>query len=282
MRTGPSENEHFCVLVIGDPGELGNLSMQSILQSSPRRVCALVDNLGSEWVDRIEIGSTKLICKHLIKEKHSWVLADLASDVKFENFGSAKFFRLMFLKWVVLQECMQENLHGSHLIFSDLDVLWCRNFEDQLHEFSDSPAQFALQNDSTRSREYFCPGIMIWKKSTSAQKILDDIREYHLDALTFDPYLPDDKAMNRWLLDGENMKNLYVLSSHQFVIGHRIYKLLLGISGYRLSSVVAFHANYSIGSIEKMRKLEAVSKSLNSYHYRYFYLIKLVLRRILQ
>lgn len=268
----------FCVLIVGDPGYLGRLSLLSMFDCSPSRVCALVDNLGSAWIDKLEQDFSVKVCKHHISENHSWVLENMESELDYENFGSSKFFRLMFLKWIILQECMQENLEGGYLIYSDLDVLWVRTLKYLLSEFSNSLADFALQNDSSKFRQFFCPGIMIWKKSDGAKNTLINIKEYHYNALQVDPYLPDDKAINRWLLEGKNLSTMFVLPRQQFVIGHRIYQLLLESAGFKLSNIVAFHANYSIGPKEKILKIQAVTKSLQNNYSRYFYFCKLVIR----
>lgn len=272
--------DHFCVLIVGDPGYLGRLSILSIFECSPSRVCALVDDLGNSWIDKLEHDFPVNVCRHLISEKHSWVLANFDSKLDYEIFGSSKFFRLMFLKWIVLQECMQEDHKGNYLIFSDLDVLWIKNLNSCLSDFANSPARFALQDDSSTLRQFFCPGIMIWKTSPAAKRTLSEIQNYHYKALMENPHLPDDKAINRWLLEGSNMGSMFVLPNREFVIGHRIYQLLLESSGFKLSKLVAFHANYSIGSSEKILKIQAVRKSLRINTLKYLQFGKLVTREI--
>jgi hypothetical protein len=278
MNDSASAEEHFCVLVIGDPGRLGFLSLQSMFSTHPVKICALVDSLGSFWIDKFEADTDAHICKHQIQPEHTWVLADSLSELTYESFGSPKFFRLMYLKWVILQECIKENSHGRYLIFSDLDVVWFQKLQNYLHDFDSSSAKFALQDDSTNARNYFCPGIMIWKKTIEAQISLNMIQDFHYNELTTNPFLPDDKAINKWLALDQNDKDLYVLPRHGFIIGHRIYKLLLGVSGYQFSRLIAFHANYSIGSAEKILKAKAVIKSLKFKPLRYLYLGNLLLR----
>jgi len=252
---------HYCVVAIGDPGLLGDFSLKSIVDTSPLKVCALVDDLGAAWIEKFKVQNAGTICVHFIKDSYSWVLKDFKTETTFQDFGSDKFFRLMFLKWVILEECLSEIDINEYLIFSDLDVFWSKSLANQLEEFSKSSALLALQNDSTETREFYCPGIMIWKQSSATIELLRDIRDFHLNALSSEPLLPDDKAINRWLCTDENKKFLYALPKEKFVIGHRIFQLLREVEGFDLQELIAYHANYTLGSKLKLKRLIAVSQT---------------------
>lgn len=278
------ENPHFCSLIIGDPGEVAALSLRSLILTNPSKVCILVDQKGKFWIEEFVQNNFWEFCLHEIQDQNSWVLDDFDSDLNYEIFGSDKFFRLMYLKWVVIKECFAESEQSNYVVFTDLDVYWSRNISESLRDFLQSDCLFALQNDSTVSRQYYCPGIMIWKKSSAGFKTLIGLMEFHREQLIEDPYLPDDKAINRWLELSNNRIYLYALPSTIFIIGHRIYHLLLQKNEYELKTFIAFHANYCIGQYHKLSRMLAVEAFCKNYHLRYYSLFKVIaldlLRRI--
>ncbi len=275
------ERTHFCLLIIGDPGELAAISLKSLILTGPNKICALVDNAGEYWLENFTQNTNWKFCLHQIQAQNSWVLDNFDSKSDYEIFGSDKFFRLMYLKWIVIKECFTEVESVKYLIFTDLDVYWSRHVSNGLEDFLESDYLFALQNDSTASRQYYCPGIMIWKKSTSSYKTLIEIMEFHRKQLNEDPSLADDKAINRWLELSNNRSYLYVLPADMFVIGHRVYDLLFQKSGYGLKQLIAFHANYCIGPSQKLNRLLAVKAFCKKQKLRYFSLIKVIILDLL-
>jgi hypothetical protein len=270
-----AENIHFCLVAIGNPGYLGNISLSSITKLKPGKICVLVDEFGDSWLREYTETTNSEVCKHKIAEENKWILSEFSSKGGFEKFGSDKFFRLMFLKWIILAECLDEIYPSSFLIFSDLDVFWNKAPFQLKDLFLDPEKVFAMQDDSTSKRDFYCPGIMIWKNDERSKNVLQSIRDFHLAAFQINPYLPDDKAVNNWLTIGNNQDSMSPLPRQTFVIGHRILRLLLGISGFKLNSYFAFHANYCIGSHEKIRNLNAVRLSSKFKFLRYFEAFKI-------
>ena len=282
MVTEIPVGSHFCSLVIGDPGEIAALSLKSLILTNPNKICILVDHKGKIWIEKFTQNNLWEFCIHEIHNQYSWVLDDFDSDSNYEIFGSKKFFRLMYLKWVVLKECLADSEPSKYLIFTDLDVYWSRDVGEGLRDFLQSDYEFALQNDSSASRLYYCPGIMVWKKTSAGLKTLTSLMEFHQKQLIEDPCLPDDKAINRWLELSNNRRYLYVLPSTNFVIGHRLYHLLLQKSGYRLEKFIAYHANYCIGQYHKLTRLFAVEAFCKKDNLRYFFLFKVIILDLLQ
>ena len=271
-----AETIHFCLVAIGNPGHLGHISLSSIVALKPEKICVLVDEFGDSWLSEYTETTNSEVCKHTITDENNWILSEFTSQEGFENFGSDKFFRLMFLKWIILTECLDETLLGSFVIFSDLDVFWNKTPFPLKELFLDPKKVFAMQDDSTPKREFYCPGIMVWKNDERSKNVLQSIRDFHLEAFQINPYLPDDKAVNNWLTIENNHDFMSPLPTQTFVIGHRLLRLLLGISGFELNSYFAFHANYCVGSHEKIRNLNAVRLSSNFGYFRYFEALKVV------
>ena len=129
--------------------------------------------------------------------------------------------------------------------------------------FGKSEALFAIQQDvkNTKGNLYLCPGIMAWKNNLKAGEVLEAIRKSHEVMLRKNPTMPDDKALNIWASNPVNSKLFSTLDRRKYVIGHRLIYLLLGIGGYGLNKMVAYHANYAVGILDKTQLLHYVETS---------------------
>jgi hypothetical protein len=121
----------------------------------------------------------------------------------------------------------------------------------------------AIQDDSRgKDRVYYCPGIMLWKKSSYSERLLIDVYKYQRNEIINGQVLPDDKTLNFYL----NEKSLYhlvtTLDKTEFIIGHRFPFLMAGKNGFKLRRTVAFHANYAKGS--KVKNLYLKEALINS------------------
>jgi len=102
---------------------------------------------------------------------------------------------------------------------------------------------------------------MAWKTNSKAAEVLEAIRKSHEVMLRTNPIMPDDKALNIWASNPINSKLFSTLDRRKYVIGHRLTYLLLGIGGYGLNKMVAYHANYAVGILDKTRLLRFAETS---------------------
>jgi hypothetical protein len=167
----------------------------------------------------------------------------------------------MYFKWLVLKEAMRLSGFDSVVIFTDLDVYWARSPETSLSSLMKSKTLFSVQQDvkSGNDKVFLCPGIMAWKTNARAYEVLESLRSSHEVLLKTNPTMPDDKALNLWASREENFELFSLLSRKEYVIGHRIIYLLLGLGGYKIGSMVAYHANYVVGITGKAQLLRFAS-----------------------
>jgi hypothetical protein len=167
---------------------------------------------------------------------------------------------LMHLKWQVLIESISESKEIGWVTFSDLDVFWKSSPSFEASKLQNQEKSFAIQKDFAKERIFYCPGIMIWNKDMLALDVLHEIQTFHEKLIKEDETIPDDKAINRWLIMNDNISRMFELDEYKFVIGHRILFLLLGQKKYKLKNLIAFHANYANGIDVKFRNLQTVSR----------------------
>jgi hypothetical protein len=265
---------HFALLVIGDLGEMGSLSLKSITDLGYRNIHVMADQPGKEWmVNQAE------------QMRLSPKLYDLPIDIAcrlssfhtdyYSDFGNSKFFQLMYLKWILIVEVLKATPKGCFVVFSDLDVLWNNSIEDSLEfYFSNSRVNVAGQLDwnteSVEIKKYLCPGIMIWKNSDSSISMVEDIRGFHETKLLDDKNFPDDKAINSWMQIDKNHEKITFLSPNDFIIGHRLIALLAETSNFRLKNFKAFHANYCVGEVRKRFRIKMLNSVLKFPNLRFF------------
>jgi hypothetical protein len=275
----------FCCVAIGNLGEVGKLSLNSILSIFNSKIVVFVDTEGEKWI-REAVAVSDLIIKRFdflrISEEEARILEKLDSSVEYRSFGNPKFFRLMYFKWVVLENAIKNHRDNPWVIFTDLDVYWAMSPELSLDSFQRSNSLFAIQQDakSKKGAAFLCPGIMVWKTSTRASEILKSVRIYHEKLLQDNPIMPDDKALNLWVSKQRNADFLTKLNRHEYVIGHRLSALLLGLQGFRIRKVIAYHANYAIGLSSKSQLLHFASTPAKNVILRLYRALYLYARKI--
>ena len=226
------------------------------------RICVKADQDGFKYVESHLASLKKLVpyCAHRISNDKSWVLEDAATGSEYSKFGTYKFFRLMHLKWSLIQEALAEQSDDPYVIFTDLDVFWAKEPPNIFHNQRGKDILGAIQVDPRMEKEnFFCPGIMFWKRTSASQKVLTSIQSYHADLMQVDKSLADDKALNMWLNIDDHSKYICGLDRYQYIIGHRLPQLLLGISHFKLENFTAFHANYAVGLEKKARNIDLAS-----------------------
>lgn len=218
----------------------------------------MADSSGFEYLSRVNksLSREANICLHPIPSKLNWVLDSEQSSDSYSTFGESKFFRLMHLKWEIILQSIREENESDFVVFTDLDVVWKKRPMNPFRRNEYNEETFAIQKDfSPKGREFYCPGIMFWKRESASIGVLKDIQAFHRDLMK-DGNIPDDKALNMWLKDKANFSKMVALSEFDYIIGHRIPYLLAGTRNFRLERFTAFHANYVSGLERKIRIME--------------------------
>ena len=268
------QDTHFALLVIGDLGEMGSLSLKSITDLGYQNIHVMADQPGKEWIVN-QAEQMRLFPKlYDLPNDIAYRLSQFDTDY-YSEFGNSKFFQLMYLKWILIVEVLKVTPKGCFVVFSDLDVLWSNLIEDGLeYYFSNSRVNMAGQLDwntkSIESENYLCPGIMIWKNSDSSITMVEDIRAFHETKLLDDKNFPDDKAINSWMRIDKNHEKITFLSPNEFIIGHRLIALLAETSNFRLKNFKAFHANYCLGAVRKRFRIKMLNLVLKFPILRFF------------
>jgi hypothetical protein len=264
---------NFAVLAIGNLGLLGEISLKSISQIHYQRIHAMADVPGKTWLQKQALLMNLDIEFHEPPKAIAKTLDQFGNDY-YSQFGESKFFQLMYLKWILIERALKSAPDIDFLVFTDLDVLWRRSIDDCIDDiFSDVEINVAGQSDWNNKLElpskFLCPGIMLWRNSTSSLQTLERIREFHQTKISQNINFPDDKAINEWMHIDDNIKSVALLSPHEFVIGHRILEILRGKSEFKIRNFRAFHANYCSGSSRKILRLGLLSLSSKSYPFRF-------------
>ena len=271
------------ILVLGNLGEPAAKSLSSLENMDSLSVCVLSDEVGKVWIKENSTDKIKSkLCFHSTKEIES-IISNLDYDDNYVSFGSPRFFKLMILKWLLILDSfeMHENIHSC--IYTDLDVYWRKSPREVIGKLFEKEISLLIQDDTTLdgSREFFCPGIMVWRNSKESQDIIKEVYEIQKKKIDSGQPFPDDKALNDWINQGKNRKKIKGLPKDLFIIGHRIIWLLIGIKGFSLKKTIAFHGNYSVGLKEKGILMEAASLPPLSFK-RIYFLVNLILQKYIR
>jgi len=218
------------VLVIGKLPNFSSLSLKSISDIGTRRVCYIADENGTNWIENQGLHFPKLqLCRHN-SSRIALEIKSLGDEGSYVEFGQKKFFLLMILKWLLILDMWKQHEELNFVLFSDLDVAWRKNINLKHLSTLDEARVLAIQDDSPdKNRIYYCPGIMLWKKSPISEKLIRDVYDYQRSEILQGNVFPDDKALNLYL-NKESLHHLVTsLDSTEFVIGHRFPFLMAGI-----------------------------------------------------
>lgn len=261
-----NSNYSICLLILGDLGNAGKCSLNSLVNIDASNICVITDAPGKVWLlDKIDSTLRSKLCFHSNKEIDAKInYLNIFNESNYVGFGNERFFRLMILKWQLILDIFQKH-NNEFAIYSDLDVFWRKAPINTINKLMSSHYVAAIQDDFNEklNKEYLCPGIMIWKNSQDAKKIVREIYEFQKIKIESNENFPDDKALNAWLSETKRYGEIMRLSATEFVIGHKFLRLMLNMSNLKVNQLVAFHANYAIGLEKKYIMLKAVSGNLS-------------------
>jgi len=271
----PLNSSCIALLVLGNLGEAGALSAKSLNATGIKKICVVADQNGKNWLSKSDLIDKKLeLCFHENLEMQA-VINNLSTNQNYVNFQSERFIRLMILKWILILDIYKKHPQITNCVYSDLDVIWKKSPIKEIEFLNKSKKCFLIQDDTTLDgkRQFFCPGIMIWKNTPNSNDALTSILEYQHERNKNGNLLADDKALNEWLKFDERILLLDKLPTQKYVIGHRFLWMIMNRKGFNFANVICFHGNYIIGKERKYAILKGASLNVNSVFRLYYALI---------
>ena len=242
---------NFVALIIGNLGKSGELSLKSMLELNPNRLCYLSDEVGQKWVNSVVRRyklNEKLLCKHLIKQ-------NIYNELKINNqinqhreFGQESFIRLTPLKWLLISQTLNKHKSEKFVVFSDLDVIWF-----SLPNFNTIKRNtIYIQNDfrPKSNKRYYCTGVMIWPQTTQVRHEAKNLFAFQKSLILLGELIPDEPAFNFYINQESFKSKVTALDKSEYVIGHKTRKILIE-NNKSLHKIRAYHANYFTGDKQK-------------------------------
>ena len=268
---------NFVILVIGNLGNSGEISLKSMLCLNPKRICYLADQKGESWlVNTLKKNNTniKILCSHKLNKTHYEQLS-INQDLKNRYFGQEGFIRITPLKWLVINQSLSKHDKEKFIVFSDLDILWFQS-PKIIHL-----KKIQIQDDSWEltKKQHYCTGIMIWPNTAISKKITKQIYMFQRNQIMKGVLLPDEPAFNTFIYKFNITNLIFPLNKNSFIIGHRV-KTLLRKEKRILYAATAYHANYFAGNYQKKIVLKTVLSKRNNGKYWVFGYITIYLFKV--
>ena len=248
------------LLVVGNLGESGKFSLQSIIDLTPKRICYVADKQGESWIRSIinfNKLSNVLFCRHIVPSS-TFDSLGITQIESHRVFGTEEFIKITPLKWTIISQVIEKHTDVDLIVFSDLDVIWF-NF---LTEYFKKQDGILAQNDfrPITNEKYFCTGIMYWFPTVMNGELCEKIYEFQTNKILQGELIPDEIAFNQYIEKVNLLDKIKSLPIDNFVIGHRA-KALLRSRNQVLRSASAFHANYFVGDFQKNVVLYSVASN---------------------
>lgn len=242
---------NFVALIVGNLGKSGELSLKSMLELNPNRLCYLSDEVGQKWVNSVVERhklNEKLLCKHIIKQNIYNELKINNQINKHREFGQESFIRLTPLKWLLISQSLNKHKGEKFVVFSDLDVIWFSlpNFNSMKRN------TIYIQNDfrPKSNKRYYCTGIMIWPQTTQVRYEVKKLYAFQKSLILSEELIPDEPAFNLYINQKSFKSKVTALDKSEYVIGHKTRKILKE-NNKSLHKIQAYHANYFTGDKQK-------------------------------
>jgi hypothetical protein len=242
---------NFVALIIGNLGNSGELSLKSMLELNPNRLCYFSDEVGQKWVNcvvkRYKLNK-KLLCKHIIEQNIYDELKINNQINKHRKFGQESFIRLTPLKWLLISQTLNKHKSEKFVVFSDLDVIWFSL--PNLNTIKRNTIH--IQNDfrPKSNKPYYCTGIMIWPQTTQVRYEVKNLYAFQKSLILSGKLIPDEPAFNLYINQKSFKSKVTALNKSEYVIGHKTRKILKE-NNKSLHKIQAYHANYFTGDRQK-------------------------------
>jgi hypothetical protein len=252
-------NGAVCLLVIGELGEAGRNSLQSIQNLNPKRICIAANRAGSAWIrESIPLALAERMCFHP-EVTDNFEFKEFEMKSEYSVYRSQDFRILTLLKWDLLIESMKLHTETNAVLFSDLDVYWVRDPEVVVSQLIESSSLLYVQDDSSKARpSWCCTGVMFWKNDLESIVEIEKARAQHKREIEIGRFQDDEDTFNQIISAPYCTLRFERLSQEEFLVGRNFDKVVL-ISRIR-KKIYCFHANYLTGLDRKYKSLDAMKK----------------------
>ena len=248
------------ILVIGNLGQSGEISLRSLIELEPKRVCVVANNSGRDWLNNLDWLYQSVMCFHEIEQNSINRIDRIFSLNDYSEYRTLNFDLLTILKWHLLLDIFAKHRDTHRVLYSDLDVYW--NSKPSKNLVLDQSDNVWIQYTPNSLRwNWYCTGIMSWSNTTNnklALKKLIQAQDYSFksetprnDEVTFNHY--KDKLPI----------NIKKLSTKKYLVGREFNKVFFAYSLY-FPNLICFHANYFTGEHLKAKILKILKIRLST------------------
>jgi hypothetical protein len=254
-------NASVCLLVIGDLGSAGEMSLSTLPKINSSRICVCSNPSGKKWLTSHAPDEVKaLLCFHdTISDDFKFT--HLQKKTEYSEYRTSDFRMLTLLKWDLLIDSMQSHPETKAVAFSDLDVYWINDPGIHVARLESSKSLMFVQDDSSELRPaWCCTGVMFWKNTKESLVKLNELHDFHLEQISTGNLQDDEDTFNQVTSNNPGFMDFQRLPREEFLVGRHFNKLIF--SAKRFGVVYCFHANYLTGLNRKFDSLNAVSRHL--------------------
>ena len=250
---------NLCLLVIGDLGETGRISLQSLSNLETTKVCVAANPSGIEWLKKNSPSDLvgKLCLHDEILANFEYTQFNLKSV--YSEYRSMDFRILTLLKWDLLAESMRIHTDVKTVLFSDLDIYWFRDPFETIESLTNSNTNLFVQDDASKKRPtWCCTGVMFWKKNEQSLHSIAALRNLQKERIEAGKPQDDEDTFNQLIHLENSSLDFDRLNQTEFIVGRNFKKMLIS-SDFRARKI-CFHANYLTGLSRKQKLLTAVDR----------------------
>ena len=251
-------NASVCLLVIGNLGSAGKMSLSTFPKINPSRICVCSNPSGKKWLTSHAPDKMKaLFCFH-DRIADEFQFTHLQKKTGYSDYRTSDFRMITLLKWDLLIDSLQAHPETKAVAFSDLDVYWMNDPEFHVSRLESSESLMFVQDDSSELRPaWCCTGVMFWKNTKDSLIKLNELRRAHLEKISTGNLQDDEDTFNQVTSNDAEFMDFQRLPREEFLVG-RHFKSLLS-PGHRTEPIYCFHANYLTGLNRKFDSLNAVN-----------------------
>lgn len=250
----------IAILVIGNLGETGEISIKSLMKLEPERVCVVSNNSGKDWLNSLNLLNNELLCFHRIKENCVDINNVILSLEHYSSYRTLNFDLLTSLKWHLILEVITGHTDTHRVLYSDLDIYWRkRPSEEIIYDLSENI--WVQYTPSNLRKNWFCTGIMSWSNSANTKVALNKL--VYNQNYSFNSGNPaNDEVTFNQSYDTLPIE-IKKMPTKEYLIGKEFNKIFIAHFIY-FPNLVCFHANYIIGNDLKAKILRIVKIRLSS------------------
>jgi len=169
---------------------------------------------------------------------------------KYKDFSSLEFYRIVQLKWQLLQKLI--DLNYFYIVYSDFDIVWLQNPIPEIAKTLDTfpGIHLLIQSFTTEpSQTRLCMGFAVFRNSSVSKDFLISAKELHSNLFLTNPLLGDDDVVTRLYGDLGQPSWIRELPQATFPVGSmlNLFSKKNSFPGLSAPYPYIFHANYVVG-----------------------------------